>query len=73
MARETDAMLVPVYAEAPKSWSFSSWDRFFVPKPFSRVCIRFGDMIAHSTTLDEEVFVQQRANLESTMLPGLVS
>jgi lysophospholipid acyltransferase (LPLAT)-like uncharacterized protein len=73
MARETDAMLVPVYAEAPKSWTFRSWDRFFVPKPFSRVCIRFGEMIAPSTTHDEDGFEQQRANLESTMLPGLVT
>lgn len=73
MARETDAMLVPVYAESANSWKFQSWDRFFIPKPFSRVCIRFGEMVALSATQDEDGFERQRSDLESAMLPGLVT
>lgn len=73
IARETGAMLVPIYAEASNSWTFRSWDRFFIPKPFSRVCIRFGDLIPMAPDNDDPDWLeQQRSSLESTMLPGLV-
>jgi lysophospholipid acyltransferase (LPLAT)-like uncharacterized protein len=74
MARETGAVVVPVYAEAAKAWSFRSWDRFFIPKPFSRVCIRFGNMIPPLSASgdDEQSLENQRAQLQTTMLPGLV-
>ena len=73
MAGETGAMLVPVYTEASNAWSFSSWDRFFVPKPFSRVCIRFGEMIPSTPQNDAPDWLEkQRAYLENTMRPGLV-
>ena len=72
IARETGAMVVPVYAEASRVWQFRSWDRFFIPKPFSRVCIRFGDMIPLSSTEDSQSLEKQRALLETTMLPGLL-
>jgi len=72
MARETGAMVVPMYATADRAWHFRSWDRFFVPKPFARVCIRFGDMVAMPACDDPARFEAQRLHLEQTMLPGLV-
>lgn len=72
MARESNAVLVPVYAEAANSWKFRSWDRFFIPKPFSPVCIRFGDMITPVPEEHSDAFERQRVNLETTMLAGLV-
>jgi lysophospholipid acyltransferase (LPLAT)-like uncharacterized protein len=71
MAHETGAMIVPVYAEADRAWRFRSWDRFFVPKPFARVRIRFGDMIALPPAHDPATFEAQRALLEQTMQPRL--
>lgn len=72
MARETGAMLVPIYAEASNAWTFRSWDRFFIPKPFSRVCIRFGDLIPLTQDNDDPDWLeQQRTLIQSTMLPGL--
>jgi lysophospholipid acyltransferase (LPLAT)-like uncharacterized protein len=71
MARETGAALVPVYAEAERAWRFRSWDRFFVPKPFSRVCIRFGDIVELPPAEDPAEFETQRAHLETIMRPGL--
>ena len=73
MARESGAMLVPIYAEASNAWTFRSWDRFFIPKPFSRVCIRFGDMIQVAPENDAPDWLeQQRALLETAMRPGLI-
>jgi hypothetical protein len=74
MARESGAILVPVYAEASRAWFFRSWDRFFIPKPFSRVHIRFGEMITlPPPPQDPQWLDEQRALLENTMLPGLVN
>ena len=73
IASDADAMLVPVYAEAESKWIFNSWDRFFIPKPFSRVTIRYGDMLPplppeHSS----QAFEDQRKTLERVMRPALV-
>jgi lysophospholipid acyltransferase (LPLAT)-like uncharacterized protein len=74
MARESEAILVPVYAKANRAWFFRSWDRFFIPKPFSRVEIRFGEMITlQPSRPDNEWLDERRADLETTMRPGLVN
>ncbi|WP_022663603.1 lysophospholipid acyltransferase family protein [Desulfospira joergensenii] len=70
MARETDALVVPLYARADQAWFFNSWDRFMLPKPFSRVWLCFGEGIRFEGTEDHG-FEEQRLLLEKTMLPGL--
>ncbi|MEZ5277688.1 MAG: lysophospholipid acyltransferase family protein [Opitutaceae bacterium] len=71
MARETDAVIVPVYATPTNAWSFRSWDRFFIPKPFSRVCIQFGDPFRLPPRDDDKCIEAERARLEATMRPRL--
>lgn len=71
LAQGAGACIVPVYAIADNAWIFNSWDRFFLPKPFSRVIIRFGEMLTVSKTSDPEQFEVQRKKLEDTMLPNL--
>ncbi len=72
MAHLTDSVIVPVYASAGKGWYFNSWDRFMLPKPFSKVHIRFGKMIKFNKTDDTAEFEKQRARLEKIMQPGLI-
>ncbi|MEZ4579024.1 MAG: hypothetical protein R2875_13745 [Desulfobacterales bacterium] len=45
IAPAADAMIVPFYLEADRAWFFNSWDRFFIPKPFARVTLRYDNMI----------------------------
>lgn len=71
LAQEADAMIVPIYAIAKKAWYFQSWDRFFIPKPFSKVVIRYGSMIKVTKTDDADFFENQRKGLEEIMLPAL--
>ena len=71
LALATDAAVVPIYVDAQKAWFFNSWDRFFIPKPFSRVDIQFGDMIQFERTKEEGIFEKYRKQLEETMRPGL--
>ena len=72
MAHRTDSVIVPVYASAEKGWYFNSWDRFLLPKPFSKVHLRFGEMLKFEKTKDPARFEEQRARLEKIMRPGLV-
>ena len=41
LARLCAVPIVPITVEYEKSWRLKSWDRFFIPKPFSVVRVRF--------------------------------
>lgn len=71
MAQETGAAVLPVGVEAQNAWHFNSWDRFMLPKPFSKVTVIFGDMLEFQKEKDPEKFEQQKLALESQMLPHL--
>ncbi len=68
----TDATIIPFYVTAEKGWYFNSWDKFLLPKPFSKVHLRFGEMLRFEKTKDPARFEAQRARLEKIMRPGLV-
>lgn len=72
MAHASNAAIVPFYVSADKAWYFNSWDRFMLPKPFSRVVLRFGAMINLAPIDHDGDFEAQRRQLEQTMLPALV-
>ncbi|OHE30928.1 MAG: hypothetical protein A3J94_06580 [Syntrophus sp. RIFOXYC2_FULL_54_9] len=71
IAQYADAVIVPFYVFADRAWYFNSWDRFFLPKPFSRVTIRFDEMIRLAPAENEEKFEEQRDFVEKKMLPNL--
>ena len=71
MAQEANAFVVPLYFKPEKAWFFNSWDRFMLPKPFSKVTLTFGDAIQFEKNDDRKKFEAQRLHLETTMLPGL--
>ena len=71
IAHAADAVIVPFYIFAERAWYFNSWDRFMLPKPFSRVRLRFGEMIRLVATDDEAEFEAQRVQVEKIMLQGL--
>jgi lysophospholipid acyltransferase (LPLAT)-like uncharacterized protein len=71
IAHATGALVVPFYVSADRAWFFNSWDRFMLPKPFSRVTIRFDDPIALSPAANETEFEAQRQAVEQQMLPSV--
>jgi len=71
LAHATHAVIVPFSVSADKAWYFNSWDKFLLPKPFSKVILRFGDMIKFDRVKDREIFERQRMRLEEIMLPAL--
>ena len=41
-AQRGGATIVPLHAEADRTWRLHSWDRFMIPKPFAHVRILYG-------------------------------
>lgn len=72
MALETGALVVPFYVNADRAWFFNSWDRFMLPKPFSRVTLTFGTEINYRPGRTRSDFEAQRKCLEETMSPYLL-
>ena len=71
LAHVANVVVVPFYVSAENGWYFNSWDKFLLPKPFSKVSLRFGKMIKFESIKDEESFEKQRKQLEDIMLPAL--
>ena len=67
IAQFTGMPVVPTITSGEKTWMFGSWDRFMVPKPFSRVIIRFGRPIYIPPDLDDVEFENKRLLVEQTL------
>jgi len=72
LAHQTGSVIVPFSVSANSGWYFNSWDKFMLPRPFSKVHLRFGDMLKFEKTKDVVTFEAQRSRLEEIMRPGLV-
>ncbi len=70
LAHDTGSVIVPFYTRANRAWYFRSWDKFFLPKPLSKVILRFGKKIEFKKTDSTEEFEQQRKTLEAIMSSG---
>ena len=42
VAQRTGAAIVPATAVARSAWRLKSWDRFMIPRPFTRIVISYG-------------------------------
>jgi lysophospholipid acyltransferase (LPLAT)-like uncharacterized protein len=70
LAQLSPAAIVPIYISVDRAWINHSWDRFLIPKPFSRVLVRFGEPIDVPEQMDAEAFEALRQEVERKMLEG---
>jgi lysophospholipid acyltransferase (LPLAT)-like uncharacterized protein len=70
LAQKTGAAIVAGYISYENPWVFNSWDRFMIPKPFSRVLLRAGPLIPVPQEMDEDEFERVRLNVEKEMIKG---
>ncbi|MGE4519182.1 MAG: lysophospholipid acyltransferase family protein [Desulfobacteraceae bacterium] len=71
IASSADGYLVPMYTVTEKDWHASSWDKFIIPKPFSKVKIVYKDPIKVEKTDNPELLEQYRKKLENELKPHL--
>lgn len=71
LARQTGAAIYPAYVSYENPYVFGSWDRFMIPKPFSRVLLRLGHPVyVPQKPLSEEQFERIRKDIEEKMIRG---
>lgn len=68
LAQKTGAPVVPVNMEYSSCWRVKSWDRFIIPRPFSKVRVIIGQSERIKSTSTEEEFEAERLRLQSVMM-----
>ncbi len=71
LAEAGGAPMIPIHVEFSSAWTLKSWDRFHVPKPFSRVRVIFDEALAVPAELSEDEFEEWRLRIESVLRAGV--
>jgi lysophospholipid acyltransferase (LPLAT)-like uncharacterized protein len=64
MAQATGAPIYPFYITVDRAWVLNSWDRTLIPKPFSRILVRWGTPFIVPEHMDESHFENVRKQIE---------
>lgn len=67
LAQVTGLPVVPAIVGLARYWEIPSWDRFRIPKPFSRAMLQFGDPIVVPRQVTDEGLEAFRQQLQDTM------
>jgi lysophospholipid acyltransferase (LPLAT)-like uncharacterized protein len=70
LAQLSKGVIIPIYISVNRAWVTRSWDRFLIPKPFSRVLVRFGEPIHVPEQMDSAAFEALRLEVEKKMIDG---
>jgi len=68
LSQFTQAPLVPVSYAASSFWRANSWDRFVIPKPFSRIAISVGEPFAVERSMHIDDFEVLSEQMEAQLL-----
>jgi lysophospholipid acyltransferase (LPLAT)-like uncharacterized protein len=68
LAQQSGAAVVPIDMEYSSCWRIKSWDRFILPKPFSKVRVIFGPPHRVAPTSTEEEYERERRRLQEAMM-----
>ena len=67
LARSSGVPLTMFHAAVDKAWVLNSWDRMMIPRPFSRVLLRFGKLIPVPTEASDEEVERYTADLQAAL------
>jgi lysophospholipid acyltransferase (LPLAT)-like uncharacterized protein len=68
LAQKSGATVLPVNMEYSRCWRVQSWDRFIVPRPFSKVRVIIGLPHRVRSTSNPEEFEAERVRLQEAMM-----
>lgn len=71
IAQLTQIPIIPVSFAAKPAWVLNSWDKFVIPKFFSKIVISIGDPIYVPRKLNEQEKETYRASLQKEMMKNL--
>ncbi len=67
LAQLTGAPIGAFHLEPERAWTLKSWDRFFVPMPFTRIVVSWGPWTHVPADLPVEEFEPKRAELNAAI------
>lgn len=67
LAQLTQAPLLPMAYAASRYWQLTSWDKFIIPKPFSRIVIAIGEPHYIDKKSNAEKLEEERVKMEMDM------
>ena len=70
IAQATDTEIIPIHIRYDAAWRLRTWDRFVIPKPFSRVTVSFGEPHRIGKDFDDVDFESARLALEQCLVSG---
>ena len=70
LAQSTGAPVVPIHIRFHSAWRLRTWDRFVIPKPFSRVDVTFAEPVDVAALLADSTQEAVQSDLEALMVEG---
>ncbi|MGV3531569.1 MAG: lysophospholipid acyltransferase family protein [Chthoniobacteraceae bacterium] len=70
LSQKTGTPILPIQVVYSRYWELKSWDRFRIPKPFSRVRMILHPFHQVPAELDDAGFEAERARLETVLRAG---
>jgi lysophospholipid acyltransferase (LPLAT)-like uncharacterized protein len=67
LAQMTGAPIGAFHLEPERAWTMHSWDRFLVPKPFTRICVSWAQWTRVPGDLPAEEFEPKREELNAAL------
>jgi len=67
LAKATGAPITPFYVAVEKNWTLNSWDRFVIPKPFSRTLVQVAPKIYVPRDADEALLEAKYREMQAAL------
>ncbi|HEY6765638.1 MAG TPA: lysophospholipid acyltransferase family protein [Candidatus Sulfotelmatobacter sp.] len=67
LARSSGVPLTMFHMAVEKAWVLNTWDRLIIPKPFSRVLVRFGRLIEVPRAASDEEIDRYQSELQAAL------
>jgi lysophospholipid acyltransferase (LPLAT)-like uncharacterized protein len=67
LARSSGVPLTMFHMAVDRAWVLNTWDRLIIPKPFSRVLMRFGKLIPVPSDASDEELERYTAELQGSL------
>jgi lysophospholipid acyltransferase (LPLAT)-like uncharacterized protein len=67
LAQLTGAPIGIFHLEPERAWVLRSWDRFLIPKPFTRICVSWAQWVHVAEDLAPEQFEPKREELNAAL------
>ena len=67
LAQMTGARIGAFHLQPERAWVMGSWDRFLIPKPFTRICVSWAQWTHVDRDLAAEHFESKRGELNANI------